>query len=170
MTYDATTVATLFGPFTVIAEEGCVVRSGFTEDPESLRDCLPEPGAEIRIRDDLGEISAAIRAYLSGADLRALDRLPVRAAGSPAMQRLWAELRHIPAGEVRSYAQLGGERRYARVAGAACARNPIPVIVPCHRVVRTDGSLGGFASDIGIKRWLLDHEGAVSQLALVAIG
>ena len=58
----------------------------------------------------------------------------------------------------------------AQSKSAACARNPIPVIVPCHRVVRTDGSLGGFASDIGIKRWLLDHEGAVSQLALVATG
>jgi O-6-methylguanine DNA methyltransferase len=76
------------------------------------------------------------------------------------MQRLWGALRRIPAGETRSYAELGGGARFARVAGNACARNPIPLIVPCHRVVRSDGGLGGFAWDLSVKRWLLDHETA----------
>jgi methylated-DNA-[protein]-cysteine S-methyltransferase len=160
MTYDAVTVRTPFGAFTAIADEGTVVRSGFTDAVDLLRDGLPDRGADIHVRADLGRISSALRAYFAGADITALGGLPVRAEGSLAMQRLWSELRRIPAGEVRSYAELGGGRRRARAAGAACARNPIPLIVPCHRVVRADGSLGGFAGDLTVKRWLLDHEAA----------
>ncbi len=78
------------------------------------------------------------------------------------------ELRRIPAGEVRSYAQLGGGARFARLAGNACARNPIALIVPCHRVVRTDGGLGGFGWGLPVKRWLLDHEAAIATRAAAA--
>jgi methylated-DNA-[protein]-cysteine S-methyltransferase len=160
MTYDAVTVPTPFGAFTAIADDGTVVGSGFTAGADELRDRLPDPGVEIRVRTDLGPISSALDAYFAGADVTAIDRLPVRMEGSPAMRRLWDELRRIPAGEVRSYAQLGGGRRHARAAGSACARNPVPLIVPCHRVVRTDGSLGGFGWGLPLKRWLLDHEAA----------
>ena len=82
------------------------------------------------------------------------------------MQRLWVALRRIPAGEVRSYAELGGDRRHARAAGTACARNPVALIVPCHRVVRADGSLGGFGWGTDVKRWLLDHETAAMERRL----
>jgi methylated-DNA-[protein]-cysteine S-methyltransferase len=160
MTYDAVTIPTPFGAFTAIAEEGIVVKSGFTAAVDQLRDELPEPGVEIRTRTDLGEISRALDAYFAGRDVTGIDRLPVRTGGSPAMERLWLELRRIPAGEVRSYAELGGDRRHARAAGSACARNPVPLIVPCHRVVRSDGSLGGFGWGLDLKRWLLDHETA----------
>jgi methylated-DNA-[protein]-cysteine S-methyltransferase len=160
MTYDAVTIPTPFGAFTAIADDGTVVGSGFTASSDELRDRLPDPRGEIRVRTDLGLISAALSAYFTGADVTALDGLAVRMEGSPAMHRLWDELRRIPAGEVRSYAELGGDRRHARVAGSACARNPIPLIVPCHRVVRTDGSLGGFGWGLPLKRWLLDHEAA----------
>ena len=160
MTYDAVTVPTPFGAFTAIADDGTVVGSGFSAGTDELRGRLPDPGAEIQLRNHLGQISAALEAYFTGDDVTALDRLPVRMEGSPAMRRLWDELRRIPAGEVRSYAQLGGDRRHARAAGSACARNPIPLIVPCHRVVRTDGSLGGFGWGLPLKRWLLDHEAA----------
>jgi methylated-DNA-[protein]-cysteine S-methyltransferase len=162
MTYDAFTIPTPFGSFTVIVDGDTVVGSGFTAGADELRDRLPDPGGEIRVRAELGEISSALDAYFTGADVTALDRLPVRMDGSPAMRRLWDELRGIPAGEVRSYAQLGGDRRHARAAGSACARNPIPLIVPCHRVVRTDGSLGGFGWGLPLKQWLLDHEAAAT--------
>src|ERR1039458_4629114 len=160
MTYDAVTVPTPFGAFTAIADDGTVVGSGFTAGADELRDRLPDPGAEIRVRTDLGLISSALDAYFAGADATAIDRLPGRMEGGPAMRRLWDELRRIPAGEVRSYAQLGGDRRHARAAGSTCARTPVPLIVPCHRVVRTDGSLGGFGWGLPLKRWLLDHEAA----------
>ncbi len=163
MTYDAVTVPTPFGAFTAIADDGTVVGSGFTAGADELRDRLPDPGEEIRVRSDLGAISSALAAYFTGADVTAIERLPVRLEGSPAMRRLWDELRRIPAGEVWSYAQLGGDRRHARVAGSACARNPVALIVPCHRVVRTDGSLGGFGWGLPLKRWLLDHEAAAMR-------
>jgi methylated-DNA-[protein]-cysteine S-methyltransferase len=163
MSYDAVTVSVPFGTFTAIADDGVVVRSGFNAQIDPLRGGLADPGAEIRVHTDLGPISAALRAYFAGDDVGALDRLAVRAEGSPAMRRLWSELRRIPAGEVRSYAELGGDRRHARVAGSACARNPIPLIVPCHRVIRADGSLGGFSGDLAVKRWLLEHEAAAGR-------
>lgn len=172
MTYDAVTLPTPFGAFTAIADDGTVVGSGFTAAADGLRERLPDPGAEIRVRTDLGRISSALDAYFAATDITAIDRLPVRMEGSPAMQRLWGELRRIPAGEVRSYAELGGDRRHARAAGSACARNPVPLIVPCHRVVRADGSLGGFGWGLPLKRWLLDHEAAAmgQRLPLSAAG
>lgn len=157
MTYQACTQTTPCGAFSAIADGGTVVASGFTADIDALRSRLGDPTAGLHVQDDLGDISEAVAAYFGG-DVTALDRLPVRAEGSATMRRLWAELRRIPAGEVRSYAELGGGRRHARVAGAACARNPVPLIVPCHRVVRSDGGLGGFGWGLPVKAWLLDHE------------
>jgi methylated-DNA-[protein]-cysteine S-methyltransferase len=159
MSLDAVTLPTPYGAFTVIADAEVVVASGFVDDPERLGRWLGDSAAEIRVRDDLGRISEVMRAYFDG-DVTAIDSLPTRAKGSPVMQRLWGELRRIPAGEVRTYAQLGGDRRMSRVAGAACARNPIPIIVPCHRVVQTGGGLGGFAWGLAMKQSLLDHEAA----------
>jgi methylated-DNA-[protein]-cysteine S-methyltransferase len=174
MRYDALTVPTPAGPLTVVAHEGVAMACGFTADAGSLCGRLADPVADLRVVADLGQISRALHAYLSGEDVTAIDELPVSAEGSPTMLRLWAELRRIPAGEVRSYAELGGSRRHARVAGAACARNPIALIVPCHRVVRADGTLGGFGWGLAVKRWLLDHEaaavGPAAQPALVVAG
>jgi methylated-DNA-[protein]-cysteine S-methyltransferase len=158
MQLNAFSLPTPLGTFTVIADDGVAVASGLT-DLDGIRRWLADPSAPVRVRDDLGQISEAVRGYFAG-DVAAIDALPTRAPGSPVMQRLWAELRRIPAGEVRTYAQLGGDRRMSRAAGSACARNPIPIIVPCHRVVRTGGGLGGFAWGLAAKRWLLDHEAA----------
>ncbi|HYA01379.1 MAG TPA: methylated-DNA--[protein]-cysteine S-methyltransferase [Candidatus Binatia bacterium] len=163
MAYDAVTLTTPLGHFTAIAEAGALVAAGFTGDPEALRPRLGNPAAALHVHDDLGQISRALAAYFDGSDVTAIDSLPVRMAGTPAMRRLWEELRRIPAGQVRSYAELGGERRYARAAGAACARNPVPLVVPCHRVVRGDGTLGGFGWGLETKRWLLDHEARFAE-------
>lgn len=172
MSYDAFSLRTPFGAFSVIADAGAVVASGFTADAHSLRPRFGSPGDDLRVRDDLGEISRSLRAYFEGSDLTGIDALAVRPQGSAAMRRLWDELRRIPAGQVRSYAELGGSPRFARAAGTACARNPIPLIIPCHRVVRADGTLGGFGWGLPLKRWLLDHEaeavGVVRQPALAA--
>ncbi|MGD0834775.1 MAG: methylated-DNA--[protein]-cysteine S-methyltransferase [Candidatus Dormibacteria bacterium] len=163
MTYDSATLPTPAGAaFTVLVRDGAVVAAGFTADPERLRARLGDDDAEIRPRHEVGEVSSALRAYFAGTDLEAVTALPVSAEGGPAMRRLWAALRRIPAGETRSYAELGGGARFARLAGNACARNPIALIVPCHRVVRGDGALGGFAWGLPVKRWLLDHEAAAA--------
>jgi len=101
-----------------------------------------------------------IRRYFDG-DVRALDGIAVRATGSAFQQRVWAALRDIPAGETRSYVQLArtvGAPNGSRAVGRANATNPVAIVVPCHRVVRADGNLGGYGGGLDRKRWLLDHE------------
>jgi methylated-DNA-[protein]-cysteine S-methyltransferase len=98
-------------------------------------------------------------AYFAG-DLREFD-LPLAPAGTPFQLRVWAALRRIPFGETISYSGLArriGSPDAVRAVGAANGRNPLPVIVPCHRVIGADGSLTGFGGGIERKRWLLEHE------------
>jgi methylated-DNA-[protein]-cysteine S-methyltransferase len=100
--------------------------------------------------------------YFAG-ELRALDDLPVAAAGTPFQARVWAELRRIPAGETRAYAEIAdaiGASSAVRAVGAANGRNPVAIVVPCHRVVGRDGTLTGYAGGLWRKRWLLAHERA----------
>jgi len=90
--------------------------------------------------------------------------LPLDLKGTPFQQRVWRELRRIPRGRTISYQELArraGSPQAYRAAGQANAVNPIPIIVPCHRVISADGSLGGYSSGLDKKRWLLKHEGAM---------
>ncbi|MGH7383604.1 MAG: methylated-DNA--[protein]-cysteine S-methyltransferase [Candidatus Rokuibacteriota bacterium] len=114
-----------------------------------------------RVRDPFG-LSARIRRYLAG-DLAALDRIPVETGGTPFQQRVWRALRRIPAGGTKTYGALAralGRGAAARAVGAANGRNPISVVVPCHRLIGGDDSLTGYGGGLWRKRWLLRHEGA----------
>jgi methylated-DNA-[protein]-cysteine S-methyltransferase len=105
----------------------------------------------------------AVRRYLAG-DLTAIDDVAVDAAGTPFQQQVWAALRSIPAGETRSYGQLAaaiGSPGAVRAVGTANGANPVWLVVPCHRVVRSDGSVGGYGGGPHRKQWLLDHERSV---------
>lgn len=109
-----------------------------------------------------GESAAAdaVRRYLAG-DLAAVDDLTVDATGTPFQEQVWAVLRSIPAGETRSYAEVAvavGSPGAVRAVGSANGANPIWLVVPCHRVVRSDGSVGGYGGGADRKEWLLDHE------------
>jgi O-6-methylguanine DNA methyltransferase len=102
----------------------------------------------------------AIRAYLAGGP-DPVVRVVLPEDGFAA--RVWREIRKIPRGEVRSYARLAKAVRKpgaSRAVGQACGRNPVPLLIPCHRVVSSDGTLGGFSSDLDYKRRLLKLEGA----------
>ena len=104
-------------------------------------------------------LSRQLRTYFAGELLR-FD-LPVRLSGTELQQRVWRELERIPYGETRSYldvARAVGRPRAARAVGAANGRNPVSIVVPCHRVVGSNGSLTGYASGVDRKRWLLEHE------------
>lgn len=107
--------------------------------------------------------SEALARYFAG-DPGALAGLPVAAAGTPFQRRVWDRLRVVPAGGVVSYGALARElRTSARAVGGACRANPIPLAIPCHRVVAAHG-LGGYSGERGgdwleKKRWLLAHEG-----------
>jgi len=88
--------------------------------------------------------------------------VPVRLIGTAYQVRVWKALQKIPFGITWSYQQLAGEAgnpRAMRAAGSANGRNPLPIIIPCHRVIRKNGDIGGYSSGLPIKRWLLQHEG-----------
>ncbi|MDB5457565.1 MAG: Methylated-DNA--protein-cysteine methyltransferase [Caulobacter sp.] len=103
----------------------------------------------------------AVEAYLAG-DLRAIDDLAVETGGTPFQRQVWAALRTIPPGRTVSYGGLARQidrPAAVRAVGLANGANPVGVVVPCHRVIGTDGSLTGYGGGIARKRWLLRHEG-----------
>jgi methylated-DNA-[protein]-cysteine S-methyltransferase len=167
-----TTVPTPPGPFTIVASDEAVLASGWTADADALL-ALVAPSlrpASVAPRKDLGPFSRAVRDYVAG-DLGAIDAVPVAHVASPFLTRAWEQLRAIPPGAPESYRELAGRcgsPAAVRAAGSACARNPTALFVPCHRVVRTDGSLGGFGWGLDVKRWLLAHEAAAAGCAAAA--
>jgi methylated-DNA-[protein]-cysteine S-methyltransferase len=111
-------------------------------------------------RRDLGPISRAIAGYFDG-NLTAMDDLAIEQPGGDFFQTAWKVMREVPAGETITYTELAervGSPRAVRAAGSACARNRIAPIVPCHRIVRAGGNLGGYYYGLSAKSWLLDHE------------
>jgi len=114
---------------------------------------LAEPSAILRAAaDQLGEYFAGVRTTFD---------LPLDPRGTPFQHAVWGVLRVIPFGKTISYGEQArrlGDPRKARAVGAANGRNPIPIIVPCHRVIGADGSLTGFAAGTDAKAWLLGHE------------
>ena len=113
--------------------------------------------------DALAAAAAQLRAYFAG-ELREFD-LPLAFAGTDFQRSVWEHLRSIPYGETTTYAAIAraiGRPDAVRAVGAANGANPIPVVVPCHRVIGSNGSLTGFGGGIEVKRWLLDHEERVA--------
>ena len=107
-------------------------------------------------------VCGAFEAYFSG-DTRALEGVPWTACGTPFQLKVWEALCSIPAGETLSYAQLAeriGRPTAVRAVGHANGANPVAVVVPCHRVIGTGGSLTGYGGGLPRKRWLLGLEGA----------
>jgi methylated-DNA-[protein]-cysteine S-methyltransferase len=110
-----------------------------------------------------GAPAEALRRYFAG-DLRALDRIEVDTGGTPFQQLVWTALRRIPAGTTWSYARLAreiGRPSATRAVAAANGANPVSIVIPCHRVIGSDGSLTGYGGGLPRKRWLLVHEGAL---------
>jgi methylated-DNA-[protein]-cysteine S-methyltransferase len=102
----------------------------------------------------------ALDAYFRG-EVTAIDDVETATGGTNFQREVWRTLREIPAGTTTSYGQLAarlGRPGSARAVGTANGANPIPIIVPCHRVIGANGTLTGFASGLPRKRWLLDHE------------
>jgi methylated-DNA-[protein]-cysteine S-methyltransferase len=170
VTLDAGTVVTPLGPLTIVVEDGTVRAASFSDRAEELHRRLDPAArrAELRVVRDLGAVGAALRAYFDG-DLGALDQLPVRQAGNPYFQSAWTAMREVPAGTTVSYRELAGrvgDPGTARAAGFACASNQVVLIVPCHRVIRSDGTLGDYYYGLDVKRWLLRHEGVEEGLPL----
>ena len=115
----------------------------------------------------LKEAALQLRAYFAG-DLRAFD-LPLDMQGTPFQKRVWSELERIPYGETRSYMQVAvaiGASHAVRAVGAANGANPVPIVVPCHRVIGTNGKLTGYGGGLPLKKRLLELEGAIAMRLL----
>lgn len=177
------TMATPDGPFTIVcAANGHVLASGWTDDPDGLilrigtqqqptsvaaaarGESMLEPAASAGLTQaasaGLTLAAAAVEAYYSG-DWDAVTAVPVLQPGTALQQSGWKLLRDLPAGATMSYTEFATALRRptaARAAAAVCARNAAALFVPCHRVLRGDGSLGGFAWGTHIKQSLLARE------------
>jgi len=163
MTTTYSTVDTPIGPFTTVVDpNGSVLASGWTADHGNLVSLIHprlRPSEVVR-KPELGRITDAIRAYHAG-DVHAVEEIPVNQQSGEFIQHAWKVLRTVPAGHPVTYAQfaeLSGRPAAVRAAASACARNPAALFVPCHRVLRTDGTLGGFRWGVEVKKWLLDLE------------
>ncbi|MCJ2177924.1 bifunctional DNA-binding transcriptional regulator/O6-methylguanine-DNA methyltransferase Ada [Novosphingobium album (ex Hu et al. 2023)] len=152
-------VPTTLGPMLVAATAKGVCRLSFAEGREDLAERFPKA--------ELVEGGAAFASLLADVvsaveqpgDSRAI---PLDVQGTAFQEAVWRELQRIPPGETRSYAQIAaavGKPGAVRAAGSANGANNVAVLIPCHRVIRTDGSLGGYAYGLDIKRELLRREG-----------
>ncbi|MFC7548215.1 methylated-DNA--[protein]-cysteine S-methyltransferase [Plantactinospora sp. GCM10030261] len=157
------TIDTPVGPFTaLVTPAGAVRAAGFTTDPEPLL-ALVHPRLRAPVRDSppAGPVDAAVADYLAG-DLGVLDAIVVEQhTGGPYREHAWRVLREVKPGQpvtYTGYAELTGRPRAVRAAAAACAYNAVALFVPCHRVLRTDGGLGGYRWGLDVKKWLLGHE------------
>ncbi|QLE75324.1 methylated-DNA--[protein]-cysteine S-methyltransferase [Streptomyces rectiverticillatus] len=162
----STTLPTPLGPFSLLTTEDGILAAGFTAAPAALTAELPPPwrGRDPVPAEAPEPYASALAAYFEGR-VEAIDTLPVVQSGNGFHKAAWQAMRKVPPGTTVSYRQLAesaGNPSAARAAGAACAGNLIPLIVPCHRIRRSDGTLGGYYYGLAVKRWLLDHERSAS--------
>ena len=152
---------TPLGPMlTAVDERGALIRLSF-RDGEYARDPLAGLGATAPDAERCAPVVEQMDAYFRG-ERRDFD-LPLAPRGTPFQQCVWDELRRVPYGETVTYRELAtraGNPAALRAAGRANATNPLPVVIPCHRVIGTDGSLPGYAGGVHFKRALLALEGA----------
>ena len=141
-----------FGVLGILVEDGCLARIEFLKSGTFL---LPpsDPVSEALCRQ--------IEAYFS--DPEFAIEIPLKLRGTPFQKKVWAKISQIPRGRTRQYGEIANDLHSApRAVGQACGSNPVPIVIPCHRVVSRAG-LGGFmhhgeGEPLSIKHWLLDHE------------
>jgi O-6-methylguanine DNA methyltransferase len=137
----------------------CLLRLGGIREEEFLRD-IGRRGWQPRPDQGVNQgVMEEIRGYFEGRATRFSS--PLHPQGSPFDMKVWEELQRIPLGETRSYeeiAQAVESPRGCRAIGGANRRNPLPLLIPCHRVIRKNGGLGGFSCGQEIKKWLLHFE------------
>ena len=169
MSLNGSVMTTPVGRLTLVAKEDVLIAVAFESGEGSTRSWLSRRFGQLRMSDhsDPAGAASALRAYFDG-DLEALDRVEVDTGGTQFQREVWSALRRIPVGTTVSYSWLAarvGRPSAVRAVGAANGSNPIPVIIPCHRVIAADGTLCGYGGGLDRKRWLLTHEGAMPKAA-----
>jgi methylated-DNA-[protein]-cysteine S-methyltransferase len=151
------------GALTLAARDGRVCLLHFGASEASVRHALGRwyPHEPVETHADPAGSRACLQAYFSGT-LDALETITVELNGTPFQKRVWERLRGIRAGTTAAYADVAraiSAPSAIRAVGAANGANPVAVIVPCHRVIGTNGTLTGYGGGLDRKRWLLEHEG-----------
>lgn len=162
-------IPTPIGHMLVVSDERQRLRALGWADLEARlqRQLAAQYGGRLKLQS--GPTSALIRhalhAYLEG-KLDAIDSIPVETSGTAFQRSVWEELRRIPPGTTLSYGELAqriGRPKAVRAVGHANGSNPIGVVVPCHRLIGSNGSLTGYGGGLERKRWLLQHEAAAQR-------
>jgi methylated-DNA-[protein]-cysteine S-methyltransferase len=156
-------IDTPIGPMVLLARDGVLLMLEFEDATDRVaREMKLRFGAvDHQPADDPSGLSSRIRDYFAG-DLSAIEGIETDGGGTEFQRRVWAELKRIPYGVTISYGDLArrlGDKNLMRAVGLANGRNPISIVVPCHRVIGADGSLTGYGGGIQRKKWLLTHEG-----------
>jgi methylated-DNA-[protein]-cysteine S-methyltransferase len=158
------TIASPVGVLTLVAgDAGLAAVLWDNDDPKRVRVGALRAAPEHPI---LVQAENELRAYFAGE--HTVFSVPLAAAGTPFQKKAWAALLTIPYGETRSYGELArqiGNAKAARAFGAANGRNPLSIVVPCHRAIASDGALTGFAGGLAAKRYLLSLETRVRKAA-----
>ncbi|MFT4245027.1 MAG: MGMT family protein [Micrococcaceae bacterium] len=159
MDYFTTSLDTPDGPFTIIANPNKILAAGWTDNELDLLESLPH--VQVLKKDPLKEFTKAVEDYYSG-NFEAVAEIPLSVSSTPFIMEVWHSISQIPPGETLTYRELAeaaGNPRAYRAAATACGKNHIGLFIPCHRVIRGDGSLGGFGRwGLPLKQSLLDRE------------
>ncbi len=160
-------MTTPIGRLTLVSREDVLIAVAFEGEAGSTNRWLTRRFGQLPMENhpDPAGAASALRTYFDG-DLRALDRVTVDTGGTEFQREIWSALRQIPVGTTVSYSWLAarvGRPSAVRAVGAANGSNPIPVIIPCHRVIAADGTLCGYGGGLDRKRWLLTHEGSMPK-------
>ncbi len=159
------TMSSPIGLLTLVANDAAIVAIRWDEDTPDSHNPV-----DVKLGEDFVDVSAGEHAVLDQAveqlaEYFAGERvdfdLPLDPDGTPFQKKAWDALVKIPFGETISYGEQAvmlGDKNKSRAVGAANGKNPIPIVVPCHRVVGSNGHLTGFAGGLNMKAWLLDHE------------
>jgi methylated-DNA-[protein]-cysteine S-methyltransferase len=159
-----TSFKTPIGNLYLIADQQILLAAGFSGFDDLIPRLSPTDSVrEIEQVNEIPVISELISDYFGG-DISSLNSIKVRQPGGAFYQSVWKEMRKIPVGKTWSYSDLAkraGSASAVRAVGTACSSNLIAAIVPCHRIVKSGGSLGNYAYGVEVKEWLLKHEGAL---------
>jgi len=160
------------GEIVVAVHAGRLCALSFAEQWPRRCAQLEKRFGQVEFRDaaDPAGVITCLGKYFAG-DLGALDAIAVDTGGTPFQQRVWRELRKIPAGHTVSYGHLAtaiGAPAAVRAVGAANGSNPVGIVLPCHRVIGSNGQLTGYGGGLERKRWLLAHESAQRELRVAS--
>src|SRR5438046_1650028 len=157
-------IETPLGLMLLLVRDGVLIGLEFEDQPQRV-------AADLRLRFGKVNLTPAanpqgfsdrVRSYFAG-NLKVIEGIPSDGGGTEFQRRVWAELKRIPCGTTIRYLELArrmGDPKATRAVGHANGRNPISIVVPCHRVVGSNGSLTGYGGGVARKKWLLAHEGA----------